>query len=110
MANGHLSLSDQWRLIKPVWRVCIAILVAQLIGMGVGLVMRPVGHVFLDLWYGGAYATPLGFVAGIAWQTASVAGSLAQNRLVILFLAVLCVLLPLFGYFTWDLWLLAVAR
>ena len=110
MANAQLSLPDQWRLIKPVWRVCIAIFVAQLIGMGVGLVAQPIGHVFMDLWYGGAYATPVGFVLGIAWQSVSVPGSLAQNRLVILFLAALCLLLPLFGYFTRDLWSLPIAR
>jgi len=104
MANGQVSLSGQWRLVKPVWRVCLGVLVAQLIGMGIGLVAKPIGHAFIDIWYGAAYATPIGFIGGTIWQAVAARGSLEQNRLVILFLAVLCFLLPIFGYFTRDIW------
>lgn len=110
MANQQLSLSDQWKSIKPVWRICIAILIAQFVGMGFGVALRPVGETFFNLWYGGVYATPIGFIAGLAWQLVFVPGSLMQHRLVILFLGCLSIFLPLFGYLTQDTWSLGSAR
>lgn len=91
-------------LIKPVWRLFAGIAIIQVSGAVVGLFQQSIGFVPIDLWYGAAYATPVGFLAGSAWQSISSPGSLSENPMVVWFLAAASILLPLFGYLTMGIW------
>jgi hypothetical protein len=98
------TLGEIWRLLRPVWRMLAVLAVVQIAGAFVGLIQKPVGYAPIDLWYGGAYATPLGFIAGAVWQSFSRPGSLAENKIVVGFIAAMSVALPVFGYLTMDTW------
>jgi hypothetical protein len=105
-ADNEVSLSRQWQMLKPAWRVCVATLLAQFVGSGIGLFVQPLGRPFFDLWYGGIHGTPVGFCVGLGWQLFLSPGSLSSCRTVILLLGGLAVFLPMFGYLTQDIWLL----
>lgn len=91
-------------LIKPVWRLCAGIALIQISGAIVGFIQQPIGFIPIDLWYGVAYATPVGFVVGFTWQSISCPGSLSENAVIVWFLAAASIVLPLFGYLTTDMW------
>lgn len=92
-----------WALLKPIWRLCLVMCVIQLLGGIVGILIAPVGFFFIDFWYGGAFATPLGFIVGSLWQFISSPGSLHSNRYLLIFLALGSILLPLSGMLMFDL-------
>lgn len=98
------NLTHIWNLVKPVWRILALVAVVQILGGLIGLGQEPVGYRPIDFWYGGVYATPLGFILGCLWQVTSCPGSLAENRLVVWFMAIASIALPVFGYLTLDTW------
>lgn len=57
---------------------------------------------FFDFWYGGAYVTTAGFIAGLIWQHLEVPGSLRQNAGVLSLVAVVSVTLVLQAFFGTD--------
>jgi hypothetical protein len=93
-----------WALLRPVWSILVVVAIVQHLGAIVGFYQKPVGDTPIDLWYGAAYATPVGFIAGSAWQSFSCPGSLAENKLVVGFMAAMSIALPLFGYLTMGKW------
>ena len=100
---GYVSLQDQWRFIAPIWRIVIAILVAQVIGAAIGVAREIVGpSLFFNLWYGGAYATPVGFVIGVIWHAVSGERPFTRHILAIGLLGAMSVALPLFGWIALD--------
>ncbi len=88
-----LTLNDQWQLIKPVWRVLVAVGVFQIIGGVIGLSTATYGFPFIDFWYGGAVATFPGFVFGVLWHMAKSEGTLQDYSLAIAFLGLISVCL-----------------
>jgi hypothetical protein len=105
-----MSFDEQWQWVKPVWRVLLVILVAQLIGMALGLQRNITGQPFFNLWYGAAYATPIGFALGLLWHAKAVPNGLAANRTILLILGAMSVGIPLFGLITYDTWQFAADR
>ena len=110
MPLPYMSFEEQWQWVKPVWRVLLAIVVAQLIGMGLGLQRNITGHPFFNLWYGGAYASPIGFALGLLWHVRAVPNGFAANRSILLILGAMSLGLPIFGLITYDTWQFAVDR
>lgn len=106
----YMSFQDQWQWVKPVWRVLLLILVVQLIGMALGVHHNITGDPFFNLWYGGAYATPIGFALGLVWHVQAVPNGFAANRSILLILGAMSLALPLFGLITYDSWQFGAAR
>lgn len=110
MPLPYMSFEEQWQWIKPVWRVLAVVLVAQLIGMAIGVQNNIARATFFNLWYGAAYATPIGFVLGLLWHWRAVPGGLMANRTILLILGIISLALPIFGLLTYDMWQRAIAR
>lgn len=104
------AFDEQWQTLKPVWRVLLAILVAQLIGAALGGVWNIAGHWYFNLWYGAAYATPMGLVSGLVWQAIAVPNGLWAHRGILFFLAALATCVTLAAYLTFGSWQIAVDR
>jgi hypothetical protein len=104
------SLTKQWEWVKPVWRVLVAILVSQVLGMAIGVNFNLTTEVFLNLWYGGAYATPIGFVLGLLWHYIAVPKGLNDNRFILILLGAMSIALPLFGVLTFGIWKLSAVH
>ena len=91
------SLSEQWQLIKPVWRILLMVVLVQVVGSVIAAFNRQTGELFFDIWYGGVVVTPIGFVLGLGWHLTSVKNGFTQYKQVILFLGLLSLLLPMFA-------------
>lgn len=104
LAGHATTLEEQWRFVRPAWRILVAVAAVQAVGAAIGLGLHPVGLVYVDLWYGAAYASPVGFAVGLVWQVLAAPASLREHRSLILFLGVLSILLPVFGYFGRQVW------
>ena len=102
MKNSNILLYEVWEFFKPVWRILLVIIFAQFIGMTVSILSNYFGHIFLNVWYGAAYALPIGFILGLLWHIQAVPNSYSTNRLVIILIGLISILLPLFGFFTYD--------
>ena len=102
MPFPNMSLSEQWQWVKPVWRVLVAICVVQFIGMTLGILLNRSSPLFLSLWYGGAYATPIGFAIGLAWHATAVPRGISENRSILLVLGAVALMIPFFGFFAYD--------
>jgi hypothetical protein len=96
------SLRHLWDLVRPVLLLAAILLGFQLIGMLVGLAFKPVDFIPADLWYGAAFASPPGFLAGAIFQTLREPGSLIDNKKVVVFMAVMSVMLPISGFYFHD--------
>lgn len=101
------SLQKQLDWIKPVWRVLVVILILQLFGMAIGIQANLTGELFLNLWYGGAYATPVGFILGLVWHAIAVPNGLYDNRFMLLLLGAMSLAMPIFGALTFGIWKLS---
>lgn len=53
--------------LRPIWRIIVAIVLAQLVGGGVGLCIHFHHFPFYNLWYGAALSMPVGFFIGLVW-------------------------------------------
>jgi len=91
-----------WDLVRPVLVLAITLLVFQLCGFVVGFIIEPVGFLPIDLWYGAAFASPLGFLIGIVFQSFSRPGTLVNNKMVVLFMGTMSLILPISGFFMYD--------
>jgi hypothetical protein len=72
-----------------VWRIFLGVVVIQVIG---GIFFAAMGYknnLFVDLWAGAAFATPIGYVLGCIWQEKSEAKSLKKHKQVVFFMGVL---------------------
>ena len=59
------------KLIKDlpsIWRIVICTMFFQMVGSIITLFAQYSYNPFLNLWIGGAIATPIGFVFGLSWQ------------------------------------------
>lgn len=102
--------ADRRRLtVHPTWRIFAAMALAQLPGAVIGLWLTPTGDRFMDLWYGGAFAMPVGFVFGLLWQSRSAPDVLSKHRLYVLALGLFSVACPVFGALTYGTWLKVAA-
>lgn len=110
MTPPYMLFEHQWHWIKSVWRVITGIFVGQLLGMAFGIQRDITGDTFFNLWYGGACATPIGFLIGAFWHLRVVPSGFARDRSTLLIIGAFCVALPVFALATYDTWLLAPAR
>ena len=92
-----------------VWRVLIGMLAAQCCGAVIGFLAEPIGDAFIDVWYGGAFATPFGFVAGALWQWRAAPTEFRSERRTVVTLGLFSLALPIFGILTFDTWASAFA-
>jgi len=97
------SLSEQWQLIKPVWRILLMVVLVQLAGSVFAAFNRLTGELFFDIWYGGVVITPVGFVLGLGWHLTAVKNGFSLHKPIILFLGLLSLLLPMFAMISRDL-------
>ena len=104
----YMSFEEQLNLIKPVWRVLVVILVFQLLGSMLYVINDVKGVLFFNLWYGAAYATPIGFIIGLVWHISAVKNGFSEYKtvIVILILGLMSLTLPLVGYFSQDTFLI----
>ena len=54
--------------IRVVWRVIVSIAAAQVMGGIVGLVVAHHTTLFLNFWFGGAFAMAFGLIFGLVWH------------------------------------------
>lgn len=97
-------MQEAWKFFQPIWRILLVVLIAQIIGMAFGVLSNYFGHLFLNIWYGGVYASPVGFILGLLWHIQAVPNGYSRDRLVIILVGFVAILLPLFGFFTYDIW------
>lgn len=104
MANQNIGMLIQevWKIFKPVWRILLIILIFQFAGVFFSVFSNYFGYFFLNIWYGAAYASPIGFIFGLLWHTRAVPNGYSLNRLVIILIGTVALLLPIFGYFSYD--------
>lgn len=91
-------------LLRPVGILVLALFAVQIFGAILGALRAPVGFVPLDIWYGAAYASPLGFLVGLALQSIFAPGGIKARWFVVVFLGLASFFLPVFGYFMLDTW------
>lgn len=102
---GSSSTVNQSRLyVHPTWRIVVAMVLVQVPGAAIAWRWSPIGDTFLDLWYGAAFALPLGFVFGLLWQKRIAPESLWRHRWIVLGYGLFAVLLPIAGVLTYDIW------
>ena len=99
MKIPSLTFKDQIAYVKPVWRVLLLITVVQLTGGFLSILAGGRSDPFFDFWYGGVYATSLGFFLGVIWQHLALPGSLRKNFIVLSIFAGASVILFLCAYF-----------
>lgn len=91
------TFSEQLKILKPLWRILVVILVTQVFG-GMAAAMNNVyGHVIVDFWFGGAASTFIGFGLGTLWHRFS-AKDFAGDLPVIKFLGLICITLSASGF------------
>ena len=95
----YYSLREQWEWVKPIWRILLVVLIAQLFGGFVSIILAKYEHLFLDFWFGGAVSTLVGFVLGVLWQAYANRETIKDNFLVIAFIGVLSLALTLSAFF-----------
>ena len=93
--NIFLNRSDFGAELVALWRVVVAVVLAQIVGGAVSVCVGSFGFWFIDFWYGGAVATVFGYAIGLVWQTKVVRESWGKHRSMLLFMGlaslVLCV-------------------
>jgi hypothetical protein len=94
--------------VHPTWRIGVAVLLAQLPGVVLGLWLSPVGDWFMNSWYGAALAAPFGFVGGLLWQIEVDVNVLRIFRWHVLGYGLFSAALPTFGVLSFDIWAHAV--
>ena len=94
----HYSFSEQWQIIKPIWRILLLALLIQLAGGFISLYIGSYGNQFIDFWFGGAASTFPGFVLGFIWHAISASDSTKRNTLAIIFVGTTCLLLTSFAF------------
>jgi len=105
MARSYLAcFREEWKWARPIWRVATSILTAQIVGSILGVATDLTGELFFNLWYGAAYAMPVGLILGLLWQAVTDPRGLVHNVRVLLLLGVISIALPLFGFLTFDFW------
>ena len=105
LLDDQLNLArDFWLKLKPVGWLALTIAVCQIVGLAVGLFIAPIGFPAIDMWYGAAFASPLGFVVGAIIQSVKNPGAMSRSKGMVAILVVACAALPLFGMATFGLW------
>ena len=90
-----LSRSDFLKELVSLWRVVVAVVLAQVSSGCVGVVLKPYGFWFIDFWFYGAVASIFGFAVGLFWQIKAVDGSWRAHRNMILLIGAMSVVLLL---------------
>ena len=67
MIRATITIDD----LKLIWRIVVGVVVLQILGGIVGAVMNVHYMMFMNVWVGGAVATPVGFAVGLYWHLAS---------------------------------------
>lgn len=98
--NFYILTPDEiLRLLKVLWRLLLAILIAQVIGMVTGLTLGSYSLWFFNLWFGIAYSTPVGYLSGLLWLKSSKPGCISNEKIPVLILGAISFSLPISGYF-----------
>ena len=97
--NTYSTLREQWEFVKPVWRIMLVTLIAQLAGGVALIVIGKYGHPLVDFWFGGAVSTFPGFILGTVWHGYSAKEEIKNNLLAIGFIGILALMLTLAAFF-----------
>ncbi len=89
-------------LLRPVGILVLFLLAIQIFGAIIGAFRAPIGFVPLDAWYGGAYASPIGFLVGLLSQSIIAPSGIKARWFVVVLLGLASIFLPVFGYFMLD--------
>lgn len=102
MRESQFGFEYSWSDLQPIRPLVVIVLVAQVIGMLVGLAFSPHVTWFHRLWFGGAIATFPAFVVGVVVQSRLRPGSVGQNAVMVRRLALIAAVLSLVAVFTKD--------
>lgn len=94
-----MTFTDQWNLIKPIWRIFVLVLIMQIAGGITGIIVGEYDNTIVDLWYGGVLATIPGFLLGLVWHKLSKDSDSKSDLLPILFISFLCVMITVAVFF-----------
>ena len=94
---NNLSPSEQWKMIKPIWRILLMVLIIQIVGGTSAATDDIYGHVVVDFWFGGAVSTFPGFLLGLIWQKISVK-NFQKDFGVILFVGLISLILSIAAF------------
>lgn len=98
-SSGSPSANYMYERVKPLWRMLIAGFLAQIVG-AIGAVSLNLSNIMIvSLWCGGAYATPIGLLLGIAWQYRFSPQSISDGKGFVAVAAVASIALPIGTYF-----------
>jgi hypothetical protein len=90
-----VTFKEQLAYAKAVWRLILLISAAQ-VTYGIFLISKQwCVTAFGSFWYGGAIATPAGFLPGVLWQHFAQPGSIRKNWPIVLLLALGAVIMPI---------------
>lgn len=96
---NHLSLPEELlRLLKVLWRVIAAMLLAEIAGMIIAFVIEPYKILFLNLWYGAVYAAPVGYLLGLIWLKIAEPRRISKERIPLAILGFMLIFTTLGGY------------
>ncbi len=93
-----ITPKEQWNFIKPLWRILVAVFLAQLIGMAISMFVGKYGHPFVNLWFGGAVSSFLGFLVGLAWCRQISSKLISDNLLAVFFLGALSLIITVMAF------------
>ncbi len=83
--------------LRPLWRIIVSIMLAQLIGGVIGVLM-PFHHLtFYNFWYGAALCAPVGFLLGLYWHVRQRPSSSPLPTTLLVFIGFLVVSIAVFG-------------
>ena len=80
---------DFWAETFAVWRIFLAICVTQFVGLTLGTRLGSSGIPFLDLWCGGAAATPIGYALGLVWHLWGSGRRFEEHKQITVFMGVI---------------------
>jgi hypothetical protein len=83
--------------LRPIWRIMVAIIVAQLLGGVIGIVLHFHHLTFYNFWYGAAFSAPVGFLIGLYWHMTQRSSSSSLPTTLLGFIGFLVVSIAVFG-------------
>jgi hypothetical protein len=67
--------------------------------MIMGFLLKPYKMIFFNLWYGAAYATPVGYLLGLIWLRIAEPGRITQEKIPLIILGFFILFTAINGYF-----------
>ena len=80
---------------KAIWRIVATVMIFQIVTGLLFIIVEKYGYWFIDFWFGGVLATPVGFIIGAYWQNISVDNSWENHKSIIIFFGLISILMIL---------------